>query len=445
MASITRHKNGHRSIQFIAPGGKRKTIRIGKTPQKIAEGMRVKVEALLAAAVTGQPIDLDTARWLERLDQCLLKKLAATGLVADREAARLGAFTEKYIGGRTDIKERTRDRLRNARRHLIEYFGEERRLIEITAGEAEAWRIHLGELGLKPATVGKLIKQARQFFSAAIRLQLISSNPFASIKASQQVNPARLAFVPRTTITRVLRVCPDEEWRLLVVLARFGGLRIPSESITLRWRDIDWEKGRMLITSPKTEHHEGHGSREIPLFPELRQYLTLAREVAGFDAEYVITRYRHPNSNLGVPFARFLRRAGVEPWPKIFQNLRSTRETELAETYPLHVVCAWMGNSQPVAAKHYLQVTDDHFAQAAELEVRHPEASPESAAICAAQGDKSALQKAVQQEAARRRTESQQSTNSLQACEILRQAAAPCYVPPIEPVPPRGVEPLFSG
>ena len=62
---------------------------------------------------------------------------------------------------------------------------------------------------------------------------------------------------------------------------------------------------------------------------------------------------------------RIVEQAGIKPWPKIFQNLRSTRETELAETYPIHVVCAWLGNSQPVAAKHYLQVTDDHFAHAA--------------------------------------------------------------------------------
>ena len=30
----------------------------------------------------------------------------------------------------------------------------------------------------------------------------------------------------------------------------------------------------------------------------------------------------------------------------------------------MHVVCRWIGNSQPIAAKHYLQVTDDHFTKA---------------------------------------------------------------------------------
>ena len=51
----------------------------------------------------------------------------------------------------------------------------------------------------------------------------------------------------------------------------------------------------------------------------------------------------------------------MEVWPKLFQNLRSTRETELAEELPMHVVCSWIGNSKAVAAKHSLQTTDDHF------------------------------------------------------------------------------------
>ena len=31
----------------------------------------------------------------------------------------------------------------------------------------------------------------------------------------------------------------------------------------------------------------------------------------------------------------------------------------------MHVICSWIGNSQPVTMKHYLQATDAHFEQAA--------------------------------------------------------------------------------
>jgi hypothetical protein len=37
------------------------------------------------------------------------------------------------------------------------------------------------------------------------------------------------------------------------------------------------------------------------------------------------------------------------------------------QRYPIHVVCAWLGNTAAVAAEHYLQVTEDHFASAAQI------------------------------------------------------------------------------
>ena len=87
---------------------------------------------------------------------------------------------------------------------------------------------------------------------------------------------------------------PDAEWRLLFALARWGGLRVPSEALRLRWQDIDWSNERFTVTSPKTEHHEGHDSRMVPIFPELLAHLREAFEQAEPGAEFCITRYRDP-------------------------------------------------------------------------------------------------------------------------------------------------------
>src|SRR4030095_12269340 len=48
-----------------------------------------------------------------------------------------------------------------------------------------------------------------------------------------------------------------------------------------------------------------------------------------------------------------------------FHNLRSSRQTELAEQFPSHVVCDWLGNSEDIARTHYLQTTNAHCTQAA--------------------------------------------------------------------------------
>ena len=64
---------------------------------------------------------------------------------------------------------------------------------------------------------------------------------------------------------------------------------------------------------------------------------------------------------------KIIRRAGLKPWPKLFHNLRASRQTELAQRFPEHVVCEWIGNSQVVAREHYLRVTDADFGKAAYL------------------------------------------------------------------------------
>ncbi len=105
----------------------------------------------------------------------------------------------------------------------------------------------------------------------------------------------------------------------------------------------------------------------IPLFPGLRPHLEAVWEQAEPGTEFAITRYRDTHANLRTQLVRIVGRAGLKPWPKVFQNLRSTRETELEESFPSHVVGAWLGNSRAVAAKHYLQVTEGHYRRAVGL------------------------------------------------------------------------------
>ena len=144
--------------------------------------------------------------------------------------------------------------------------------------------------------------------------------------------------------------------------------------LTLKWADVDWENGRFRIHSPKTEHHPGKETRVVPLFPELRAILEEACEAAAEGAVYVVGNdaYRAAadtpggwrNCNLRTQFGRILKRAGLEPWPRLFHALRASRETELVREYPIHVVTAWLGNTPQIAMKHYLMVTETDFSKA---------------------------------------------------------------------------------
>ena len=309
-------------------------------------------------------------------------RLAAVGLTKPRTrmTATLKRFLDDYFDP-LNVKPGTATAYGHTRRCLLEFFGESKPLRDIEPADADKWRLWLKTANLwekqddlSVSTVARRVGVARMIFRRAVKWKLIRENPFADIKAGGQTNKARMYFVTREESQKVLDNCPDVQWKLLFALSRYGGLRCPSEHLALTWADVDWEHGRIRVPSPKTEHHEGKDCRYIPLFPELRPYLLDVWDEAGEGTKHVITRYREANANLRTQLCRIIRKAGLSPWPKLFHNLRSSRQTELAEPYPIHVVCAWIGNSRAVAQEHYLQVTDAHFAQAIQ-EVAVPKAA----------------------------------------------------------------------
>jgi integrase len=371
MASITQLDKGRKRLSFVEPSGKRKYIRLGKMSMKLANELKTKVEDLIAAKIAGHPPAATTLHWIEALkkDKCVLsEKLADCGLIQleyrPSVPDTLEAFLWEFISGRTDVKESTKKVYTRVMRHLLEFFKSNRRMADITTGEAKKWRRYLLGKGLAEATVRRHSSMARQFFKEAVDLKVINSNPFEGLPVVVHGNPSRFHFVDGDTIAKVIDACPDAEWRLLVGLARYGGLRIPSESVPLRWEDINWREGSFTVTSSKTEHHEGKGTRVVPIFPELLPLLEDAFELAEDGSEFVIQRYRDKGHNPRTQLNRIIRKAGVSPWPRLWQNLRSSRETELVDQYPVQAVTAWLGNSPAVALRHYLQVTDSHLQRA---------------------------------------------------------------------------------
>ncbi|HQR09582.1 MAG TPA: tyrosine-type recombinase/integrase, partial [Gemmatales bacterium] len=357
MASISKESTGRR-IQFFDQEGKRRGIYLPGATQKQAESICIKVEHLLIAKRLGTPLDGNVAQWIEELSDDMNARLAAVGLVTRRETSTLGKFIDDFLANRRDIKPGTRTNLIYAKDIMVEFFGFDRPLHLITRENTEAWLKKMIE-DYAPATASRMFRRARQFFNFAMKSKMIRENPFAGVVTPQQVNKDRQAYISREDAEHVLEACPDNEWKLIFALSRFAGLRCPSEHYSLRWADIDWEKKRILVQSPKT------GNRWVPLFPEVKPYLEWAFSMAEEGAEFVINRLKRTSNNLRTQMTRIIKRAGLKPWPRLFHNLRASCETELVEKYPLHVVSAWLGHSAIIANKHYLQVRDDHFRQAA--------------------------------------------------------------------------------
>ena len=70
------------------------------------------------------------------------------------------------------------------------------------------------------------------------------------------------------------------------------------------------------------------------------------------------------NANLRTRLWKTIKRVGLTPWPRLFHNMRASRETELVAQFPIQVVTAWLGNTPTIAMQHYLQVRDSDYEAA---------------------------------------------------------------------------------
>ncbi len=373
MASLSKDGAGWR-ILFVCPTTKkRRTIRTGRCAKKHAETTRSQVEKLVEAKVLGVPVDRQTALWLDSIDGKLRERLAKAGLAAGKRTTTLGEFVPAYIAGRHDVKPASKTVWKQGEASLYTFFGKDRVAHTITTTECEALKQSLIKQELALYTVRKRLQAARMFFRAMKTQGLIPSNPFDGVKGVEAVvDESRNVYVPRQDVLGVMEEAPDAEWRAMIALSRFGGLRLPSEVLSLEWTHIDWKRERITVVSPKTAHHAGGGQRVIPLFPELVQPLLEASEQAPKGAVFVVSRHRSQaegpdgwrNCNLRTRFEKMVRRAGFDIWPKPFYAMRASAETDLLERFPLQAVARWMGHSAKIAVANYLRVRDEHFDQA---------------------------------------------------------------------------------
>ncbi len=366
MASIATESGGRRVLQFIGNDGRRRSLRLGKMSMRDTEVVKQHVDHLLNAQTTNTPVNRVTAAWLAGLPPKLRDRLAKVGLVEQQKRATLEAFIDDYIAQRTDVKQLTLEAYRHGKRCLLECFDGTRDLRSFTKADADRFQRKLKDVyGLSQNTANRRCGIAKQFFKAALDDGIIESNPFAGLSCTVRGNPAKFHYVTREEAAKVLDACPDAEWRLLFALARFGGLRVPSEVSAMTWDDVDWDRNAMRVTSPKTERFEGKAYRLVPIFGDLLPWLRQAFELAEPGAVHLVKR--SSKANLRTHLSRIITKAGLEPWPKLWQNLRSTRETELAERFAIKSVSEWIGNSIKVASEHYLQVTDEQFQAATEF------------------------------------------------------------------------------
>jgi excisionase family DNA binding protein len=236
-------------------------------------------------------------------------------------------------------------------RRMREFF---RRLEfgKITALKIREYREARLKDGISMLTANREIALLKAMFSWGVKKGLLASNPVKEIGMFSEVDTAR---------DRVLR--PDERDRLIselaphirpiVRMALLTGMRY-RELLTLRWTDVDLEKGRI-----KVEHTKGKRARFIPINSVLAEVLREQRTRSSGPLVF-------PHKNVRTGFENACRRAEIEDFT--FHDLRRTFGTQLLERgVDIVTIQKLYGHSSVLVTQRYLHPSDEVSISAVEL------------------------------------------------------------------------------
>lgn len=264
-------------VLFTNRDGQRKAVYLGAMPKKQAEVVCTKIEALNAAKVAGVAPADEVSRWTVGIGDDLHEKLAKQELVAPRQPVNLSRTLEdwltKYIDQRrSELKAGSIERLERTAGRLKSFFGGQTRLSELTPAGAADWRAAMlaekqphkrGEVPkprLTETTVRNYYRDAKTIFNAVVDREPITRNPFRKLKSSV-LAANRDRYVTPEEAGTILGGCHAPQWRVLFGLARFAGLRTPSETHRLTWADVDWERKRLTVYAPRRTRPASFPSR----------------------------------------------------------------------------------------------------------------------------------------------------------------------------------------
>ena len=382
MASLVcpRKGSGRSMYILVMVDDERKSVTLTGSAhnKKQGEAICLRVETLAAAFHSHQPIDTETAKWLASIGDKLHNALAKIGLVEPRtkdakpveQPPTLGKLAETFLAAKGKLEASSVVRLEHELEKLKSKYGADRTLSSFTTGCAVEYEGWLAKQGLSESSQRTSARYAKQAFQFAVDKQWIEKNPFQKLKASSlpaqrthYVDPAQAVSI----LEGIAKHFKEDEslsiqWQVLFGLARYAGLRVPSESHKIEWAHVDWDSKALIVPCKKTRRYAE--TRPVPIIPELMPLLRAAHAMAN-GSETIITLSRH---NLGRTFPAILESAGFTVWDDLYQTLRRSCETHLVSMgYETHAVAQWLGHSERVSKDHYLMVTAEVFKRATQM------------------------------------------------------------------------------
>ena len=186
----------------------------------------------------------------------------------------------------------------------------DRLLREITPADVRSWRDALKAKGLSAPTCNLAIKMLRMPFAKASDLGYIDINPNSKsslrLLRDEARNVSKDVFAPEQ-IAALIKAAPSEDWRGMITLGFFSGLRLRDCS-QLRWSAVDLDKQTITVKTRKTGK-----TVVVPIHPQFTAWLKKQTRGIGKAAVFptLAGTSGSGRSGLSSSFSRIMQRAGI--------------------------------------------------------------------------------------------------------------------------------------
>ena len=369
MATLRQRKDsGAYEIQFQDEHRRKRTITLSgkKFTKDFAKDLKKAVEVLIHEKLHDAGIPhRKTQLWIENAPLEIQEKLATVGLYKLLTKHTVKELWDLFFEKHSFRNDKTWKSYVHTKERFFLFFKPNEFIDDLTAERMKEWKhFLLNDQGYAVATVAGTIQKAKAVFNWAKDKSWITASPLDGVGRGSYRNKEKDRIVTPGEYGKLLDACLDQDWRVIITLARIGGLR-PCEILVLKWEDIHWDRNFFTVYSPKLKGHKRY-EREVPLFPEVVAELKKLRAIPGNEnQEYVVNRYNREKSNFGCPFDRISKRAGIGKIDRPFDNMRMSRANEIRPVWGTKLENLWIGHSAKVADEFYYTATETDYAIAA--------------------------------------------------------------------------------
>lgn len=184
------------------------------------------------------------------------------------------SWTEEWLARKLpSVKESTSKRYKCNTKSFLDWLGDraDRPLESVTVSDVRKFKEHLSGEGRSERTCQFYLADIGSVFRAAVREGILLHNPVSATLSKSSEPEVKKEPFTQEEVSQLLKYAPTEEWRGLILIGAFTGLRL-KDAATLDWDNVDLTKGTITLIPRKT----GRMKRllTIPMHPEVRKYLT---------------------------------------------------------------------------------------------------------------------------------------------------------------------------